>query len=110
MFNSYSVAINMKATGNKIKELRNTKHLKVSELAEIMNSSENTIFKWQRGDCLPTIDNLVVLSILFETPMDEIIQKEQLGRGDEPLLPFWPFFRSVLNIILIISQKSLLVK
>ncbi len=85
MFDSYSVKVDMKATGKKIRELRIQKQLKVDEFAEIMHSSQNTIFKWQRGECLPTIDNLLVLSSLFEIPMDEIIQRE--GRGDEPLLP-----------------------
>lgn len=85
MFDSYSVKVDMKATGRKIRELRIQKNLKVNEFAEIMHSSQNTIFKWQRGECLPTIDNLLVLSSLFDIPMDEIIQRE--GRGDEPLLP-----------------------
>ena len=87
MFNSYSIRIDMQATGSRIKELRKQKQLKVAELAEIMHSSENTIFKWQRGDCLPTIDNLVVLSTVFDTPMDDIIRVER--RGDEPLLPVY---------------------
>lgn len=87
MFNSYSIRVDMQATGSKIKELRKQKQLKVAELAEIMNSSENTIFKWQRGECLPTIDNLIVLSTIFETTMDDIIQTE--GGGSDPLLPIW---------------------
>ena len=85
MFDSYSVRIDLPATGNKIKELRYARNYTVSQLAEILHSSENTIFKWQRGECLPTLDNLLVLSMIFETPMDDIIQRE--GRGDEPLLP-----------------------
>ncbi len=85
MISSYSIRVDMQATGYKIKELRKQKQIKVAELAEILHSSENTIFKWQRGECLPTIDNLIVLSTVFETPMDDIIQVE--GRGDEPLLP-----------------------
>ena len=85
MFDSYSVKVDMKATGKKIRELRIQKQLKVDEFAEIMHSSQNTIFKWQRGECLPTIDNLLVLSSLFEIPMDDIIQRAE--RGDEPLFP-----------------------
>ncbi len=87
MFDSYSIRVDVEATGRKIRELRTQKQLKVAELAEIMHSSENTIFKWQRGECLPTIDNLLVLSTVFETSMDDIIQRE--GRGDEPLLPVY---------------------
>ncbi|MCR5670304.1 MAG: helix-turn-helix domain-containing protein [Butyrivibrio sp.] len=85
MFDSYLVRIDLVATGNKIKKLRYANKMKVSELAEVMHSSENTIFKWQRGECLPTIDNLLVLSILFNTSMDEIIQIEEGAK--EPLLP-----------------------
>jgi transcriptional regulator with XRE-family HTH domain len=85
MFDSYSIRVDMKATGRKIKELRIQKELKVEEFAEIMHSSQNTIFKWQRGECLPTIDNLLILSRLFGIPMDEIIQCEE--GPDEGLLP-----------------------
>ncbi len=85
MFDSYTVKVDMEATGRKIRELRIQKNLKVDEFAEIMHSSKNTIFKWQRGECLPTIDNLLVLSSLFEIPMDDIIQRAE--RGDEPLFP-----------------------
>ena len=100
MFDSYSVRIDLAATGGKIKQLRKSNAMKVSELAKVMHSSENTILKWQRGECLPTIDNLLVLSILFDTPMDDIIQREE--RGDEPLLPIngaFPVYRLKLFVI-----------
>ncbi len=93
MFNSHSIRVDMHAIGQKIRALRIQKNLKIAELAEIMNSSENTICKWQRGACLPTIDNLIVLSTIFEIPMDDIIQVE--GRGDEPLLPVYGAFSSL---------------
>ena len=106
MFDSYSVNIDLAATGSKIKQLRKANAMKVSELAEIMHSSENSIFKWQRGECLPTIDNLLVLSILFDTPMDDIIQREE--RGDEPLLPInGVFSENVLNYEFIFSGSWL---
>ena len=93
MFDSYSVCIDLEATGRKIKELRNKNKLRVSDLAEILHSSENTIFKWQRGECLPSMDNLVVLKEVFNTSMDEIIQLK--GR-DEESLPFDVLFPTVL--------------
>lgn len=85
MLQNFTVSVDLEATGSKIKELRYRNHYTVSDLAEVVGSSENTIFKWQRGDCLPTIDNLLILSKLFETPMDDIIQCKE--RGDEPLSP-----------------------
>ncbi len=90
MFNNFTVSVDLVATGTKIKELRYQNHYTVADLAEIVGSSENTIFKWQRGDCLPTIDNLLILSKLFGTPMDDIIQSKE--RGDEPLSHINGFF------------------
>lgn len=86
MVNYFSIRLDTKATGAKIKQLRTENHIKVSELAEMLSSSENAIFKWQRGDSVPTIDNLIVLSVIFNTPIDEIIQREE--EAVEPLLPF----------------------
>jgi hypothetical protein len=34
------------------------------------------IYKWQHGDCLPTIDNLVALSAIFEVTIESILITE----------------------------------
>lgn len=66
--------IDLKATGERIKQLRKEKHLKVRDISEFMGFSEpQAVYKWQRGDSLPTVDNLYALSVLFETPMEQII-------------------------------------
>lgn len=31
------------------------------------------IYKWKRGECLPTLDNLLILSVMLETTIDKII-------------------------------------
>ncbi len=36
-------------------------------------STPNTVYKWQNGECLPTIDNLVILAEILDVSMDEII-------------------------------------
>ena len=63
-----------KATGAHIKELRIKKNIKVSDMARYMGfESEQAIYKWQRGESLPTVDNLYALSRLFDTTIDEIL-------------------------------------
>lgn len=37
------------------------------------------IYKWQRGDTLPTIDNFVVLSSVFGVKIDDILAVGYLG-------------------------------
>lgn len=38
------------------------------------------IYKWQQGAAIPTIDNLIVLSVIFGVSLDEIIVLEDACR------------------------------
>ena len=69
----------MKATGKRIRELRLEKGIKIDDIVTYMGLSvPQAIYKWQRGDSLPSVDNLYALSILYDTPVEEIlvIQKQ----------------------------------
>ena len=71
----------------RIKELRKQKHLKVEDVSRFMGfESEQAVYKWQRGDSLPTVDNLYALSKLFETTVDDILRGER--EEDEGPLSF----------------------
>ncbi len=66
--------IDVEKTGQRIKELRKEKNIKVREIAEFMGfESEQAIYKWQSGKCLPSTDNFHALSKLFGTTIDDII-------------------------------------
>lgn len=81
--------LNAKATGARIRELRKAKHLKVEDVARFMNfESEQAVYKWQRGDSLPSIDNLYALSALFETSIDDILIGEREEESESSSLPF----------------------
>ena len=88
------VFVDMQATGDRIKKLRQEKHYRVFDLAKALGlESEQAIYKWQRGQCLPNADNLVRLSILFECHIDDILVHNMTNEEDEsPLLPLYrPF-------------------
>ena len=71
-----TVRIDMIETGNNIARLRRMKNLSVKDVQEAMGfNTPQAIFKWQRGEAMPNIDNLVILSELFDTPIDEILIK-----------------------------------
>ena len=36
-------------------------------------NTPQAIFKWMRGDAVPTIDNLVILADMLDTPIDKIL-------------------------------------
>ncbi len=68
----------MIATGNNIARLRKEKGISVKQIQEVMGfNTPQAIFKWQRGETMPTLDNIVVLSELFNTTIEEIVVIER---------------------------------
>ena len=66
----------MIGTGNNISRLRKEKGITIKEIQEILGfNTPQAIFKWLRGETLPTLDNLLILSELFNTTIDEIVVK-----------------------------------
>ena len=68
----------MIAAGNNIARLRKEKGISVKQIQEVMGfNTPQAIFKWQRGETMPTLDNIVVLSELFNTTIEEIVVVER---------------------------------
>ena len=62
------------ATGANICRLRTDRGLTVRDLQHYFGFEEpQAIYKWQRGQSLPSVDNLYALSTLLQVPMNEII-------------------------------------
>ena len=77
-------AIDMMATGPNIQRLRKDAGLTVRDLQEIFGfTTPQAIYKWQHGTALPTIDNLVILAVVFQVPIDRILV---LQEADENLM------------------------
>lgn len=72
--------VDMVRTGQNINRLRKQTGLSTTDLQAALGlSSPRAIFKWQRGDCLPTVDNLVVLAALFGVRIDDILAIDVAG-------------------------------
>ena len=68
------------ATGANIVRLRRERGLSVRDLQAYFGfEGPQAIYKWQRGQSLPSVDNLYALGALFGVPMDDILV--QLGSG-----------------------------
>ncbi len=66
--------IDMAATGQNIVKLRCAAGLSVRDLQEIFGfANPQAIYKWQNGQALPSIDNMVILSAVFNVTIDEIL-------------------------------------
>ncbi len=66
--------IDLAATGDNIRRLRIQRGLTVRDLQSYFGFEEpRAIYKWQRGESLPTVDNLYALGNLLEVPMERIL-------------------------------------
>ena len=69
------------ATGNNIVRLREKRGLTVRDLQVFFGfEAPQAIYKWQRGQSLPSVDNLYALSVLLEVPMDDILVRKNDGQ------------------------------
>ena len=66
--------INMEATGANIKALIKNKGLRVTDVQNRCGfNTPQAVFKWMRGDAMPSIDNMVILANLLDVTIDQII-------------------------------------
>ena len=66
--------IDMAATGMNIARLRRNAGLTVRDLQAVFGfSTPQAIYKWQRGDALPTLDNIVALAAVLGVTVEEIL-------------------------------------
>lgn len=66
--------IDMAGTGANITALRRKNKISVKNLQALMGfNTPQAIFKWQRGDALPTVDNLVILAEIFGVTLNDIV-------------------------------------
>ena len=66
--------VDMTATGRNIVRLRKQAGLTVRELQDVFGfSNPQAIYKWQRGQAMPTLDNIVILAAALGVGVDDII-------------------------------------
>lgn len=66
-------SIDMKATGQNIKELRINRGYTVKDLQAYLGLELQAIYKWQRGENLPSTDHLFALAKLFDVAIEDIL-------------------------------------
>lgn len=78
--------IDMRKTGRNIAMLREQRGISVRQLQIMLGfATPQAIYKWQHGQSLPTVDNLVALSAIFAVPIDAILitgSADRVGGGD----------------------------
>lgn len=66
--------IDIKATGLNILNLLKERGISIRTLQENLGFTDvRAIYKWAEGRSLPSLDNLVGLSVILRVPMDDIL-------------------------------------
>ncbi len=69
--------INLKKTGENLKRIRKEKGVTVAQICEAMGfENPQSVYKWQRGMTLPSVDNLFALSRLLGITIEDILVEE----------------------------------
>ena len=69
--------VDMKLTGQNIASLRIKRGISVREMQHLLGfTTPQSIYKWQRGETLPTIENLAALAYILDVAMDDILAVE----------------------------------
>ena len=66
--------IDMTATGMNITRLRKNAGMTVRDLQAIFGfATPQAIYKWQRGEAMPTLDNMIVLAAVVNVTVEDIL-------------------------------------
>jgi len=63
----------MKVFCERLKELRLEKNLSALKLSKILNVSDTTIIRWEKGTITPSIDYLYDIAVFFGVSSDYLI-------------------------------------
>lgn len=61
--------------GTNLTELRKKKHLTQAELAAKLNYSDKAISKWEHGDAVPSIENLLEICDFYGITLDQLVNE-----------------------------------
>lgn len=86
--------IDLTETGRQIEKSRKAAGLSVKDVQAYFGFEyPQAVYKWQHGECLPSVDNLLALSRLLGTPMEDLLVYE-----DQEVPYFWGKRNSVCVI------------
>lgn len=85
--------IDVRATGRNIDWLLKQHHISIRTLQAFFGfDSPRAIYKWLRGEHLPSVDHLYALGKLLNTPLQDILIGRSQDDQDVPFMQPWRLF------------------
>ncbi|MDR4329661.1 helix-turn-helix domain-containing protein [Bacillus pseudomycoides] len=68
--------------GSQLKKFRESKNFSQEDVARKVGVTRQAVYKWESNKSYPDIDNLILLSELYEVTIDELIKGSEDVRGE----------------------------
>ena len=103
--------IDLSATGRNIRSLRVKRGLSVGDLQSYFNFNEpRSIYKWEAGQCLPSIDNLYALSAILRVTMNEILIPKRNNTFTKVVIPLsMPGIASGITMVFVPAVSTFII-
>ncbi|WP_252893789.1 helix-turn-helix domain-containing protein [Lentilactobacillus senioris] len=80
----------MESIALQLKQARRERKLSQNDVATILHISRQSISKWENGRAYPDMDNLILLSDLYQKSIDELVQnnkelRQQIKTNDQKI-------------------------
>ena len=90
--------INLKKTGHNITRMRQEAGISVRELQVMFGfTNPQSIYSWQNGSSLPSVDNLIILAAILGVTIDEIISTDAEDSEENEDSIIWSQLSSFIN-------------
>lgn len=63
--------------GDTLRYYRKVNNLSQKNLEQIIQITRQSISKWENDKCLPDIDNLILLAIIYECSVDQLVANKK---------------------------------
>lgn len=66
--------------GQRIQSLRKENHMRVTDISEQLGlTGPQAVYKWMSGKCIPEMGNMIMLSRMFHTTVEELVLGESVS-------------------------------
>lgn len=82
-----NLGIDLESTGKRIRNAMKRKSYTAKDVATMMGLSYQSVWKWCKGEAIPDVENLLILSRILEVQMDNlVVTLDSLDRRIDELL------------------------
>lgn len=76
---AYYYHVDMVAVGKRIRSFRKQQGISMNQMVDFFDISPQALYKWERGESLPEIQNLLALSRFLKVSIDELLVGENFA-------------------------------